>query len=206
MKQHRAEKRKTAELIPYVNNPRQHPEKQVNQIASSIKEFGFTNPILIDDDNGVVAGHGRLLAAQKLDIAEVPVVVLEGLTESQRKAYVIADNQIALNSGWDDEVLRIEVDRLSELDVDIDSLGFDDDFLSDLLFDSNSESIFPDLASGEKEPYQKKTFTLHDEQVAIIDDAVMLARTNPLSDNSLNDNSNGNAIAFICDDWLKNNG
>jgi hypothetical protein len=198
--------RKSGDLIPYVNNSRTHSDQQVQQVASSIKEFGFTNPILIDEDSGIIAGHGRLMAAQKLGLDEVPTITLEGLTEAQRKAYVIADNQLAMNAGWDFEALRIEVDRLSELDVDIDLLGFDDDFLNDLLFDSNSESIFPDLASGEKEPYQKKTFTLHDEQVAIIDDAVMLARTNPLSDSSLNDNSNGNAIAYICDDWLKNNG
>ena len=198
--------RKSGDLIPYINNSRTHSDNQVQQVASSIKEFGFTNPILIDEGDGIIAGHGRLMAAQKLGLDEVPTITLEGLTEAQRKAYVIADNQLAMNAGWDFEALRIEVDRLSELDVDIDLLGFDDDFLNDLLFDSNSESIFPDLASGEKEPYQKKTFTLHDEQVAIIDDAVMLARTNPLSDSSLNDNSNGNAIAFICDDWLKNNG
>ncbi len=198
--------REPGDLIPYINNSRTHSDHQVQQVASSIKEFGFTNPILIDEGDGIIAGHGRLMAAQKLGLDEVPTITLEGLTEAQRKAYVIADNQLAMNAGWDFEALRIEVDRLSELDVDIDLLGFDDDFLNDLLFDSNSESIFPDLASGEKEPYQKKTFTLHDEQVAIIDDAVMLARTNPLSDSSLNDNSNGNAIAFICDDWLKNNG
>ena len=198
--------RKSGDLIPYINNSRTHSDNQVQQVASSIKEFGFTNPILIDEGDGIIAGHGRLMAAQKLGLDEVPTITLEGLTEAPRKAYGIADNQLAMNAGWDFEALRIEVDRLSELDVDIDLLGFDDDFLNDLLFDSNSESIFPDLASGEKEPYQKKTFTLHDEQVAIIDDAVMLARTNPLSDSSLNDNSNGNAIAFICDDWLKNNG
>ena len=200
------EYKSTGELVPYVNNSRTHSEQQVQQVAASIKEFGFTNPILIDHDGGIIAGHGRLQAAQLLSLDEVPTITLEGLTEAQRKAYVIADNQLAMNAGWDFEALRIEVDRLSELDVDIDLLGFDDDFLNDLLFDSDSESIFPDIASGEKEPYQKKTFTLHDEQVAIIDDAVMLARTNPLSDSSLNDNSNGNAIAFICDDWLKNNG
>lgn len=200
------EYKSTGELVPYVNNSRTHSEQQVQQVAASIKEFGFTNPILIDHDGGIIAGHGRLQAAQLLSLDEVPTITLEGLTEAQRKAYVIADNQLAMNAGWDFEALRIEVDRLSELDFDIDLFGFDDDFLNDLLFDSDSESIFPDIASGEKEPYQKKTFTLHDEQVAIIDDAVMLARTNPLSDSSLNDNSNGNAIAFICDDWLKNNG
>jgi hypothetical protein len=92
---------KVTDLIPYVNNSRTHSEEQVKQIAASIKEFGFTNPILIDENKGVIAGHGRLLAAGKLALAEVPTIVLEGLTEAQRKAYVIADNKLALNAGWD---------------------------------------------------------------------------------------------------------
>ena len=120
-------------LIPYVNNSRTHDNNQVKQIASSIKEFGFTNPILIDEDNGIIAGHGRLLAADLLGMDEVPTITLKGLTEAQRKAYVIADNQLALNAGWDLNSLKVELDRLAELDFDIDLLGFDDDFLSSLL-------------------------------------------------------------------------
>ena len=120
-------------LIPYVNNSRTHDNNQVKQIASSIKEFGFTNPILIDEDNGIIAGHGRLLAADLLGMDEVPTITLKGLTEAQRKAYVIADNQLALNAGWDLDSLKVELDRLAELDFDIDLLGFDDDFLSSLL-------------------------------------------------------------------------
>jgi len=120
-------------LIPYVNNSRTHDNNQVKQIASSIKEFGFTNPILIDEDNGIIAGHGRLLAADLLGMDEVPTITLKGLTEAQRKAYVIADNQLALNAGWDLNSLKVELDRLAELDFDVDLLGFDDDFLSSLL-------------------------------------------------------------------------
>jgi len=120
-------------LIPYVNNSRTHDNNQVEQIASSIKEFGFTNPVLIDEDNGIIAGHGRLLAADLLGLDEVPTITLEGLTEAQRKAYVIADNQLALNAGWDLDSLKVEIDRLTELDFDVDLLGFDDDFLSSLL-------------------------------------------------------------------------
>ena len=120
-------------LIPYVNNSRTHDNNQVKQIASSIKEFGFTNPILIDEDNGIIAGHGRLLAADLLGMDEVPTITLKGLTEAQRKAYVIADNQLALSAGWDLDSLKVELDRLAELDFDIDLLGFDDDFLSSLL-------------------------------------------------------------------------
>jgi len=88
--------RKTSDLIPYVNNSRTHSEEQTTQIASSIKEFGFTNPVLIDKDGGLIAGHGRILAAQKLNLDEVPCIVLDGLTEAQKKAYIIADNQLPL--------------------------------------------------------------------------------------------------------------
>ena len=124
---------KRDQLIPYINNSRTHDARQVKQIASSIKEFGFTNPLLIDEDGGIIAGHGRLLAADLLGIDEVPTITLVGLTEAQRKAYVIADNQLALNAGWDLDTLKVELDRLTELDFDVDLLGFDDDFLSSLL-------------------------------------------------------------------------
>ena len=131
---------KRDQLIPYVNNSRTHDNNQVKQIASSIKEFGFTNPLLIDEDGGIIAGHGRLLAADLLGIDEVPTITLVGLTEAQRKAYVIADNQLALNAGWDLDTLKVELDRLTELDFDIDLLGFDDDFLSSFL-DEPSEGL-----------------------------------------------------------------
>mgnify|MGYP003647422723 FL=1 len=131
---------KRDQLIPYVNNSRTHDSSQVKQIASSIKEFGFTNPLLIDEDGGIIAGHGRLLAADLLGIDQVPTITLVGLTEAQRKAYVIADNQLALNAGWDLDTLKVELDRLTELDFDIDLLGFDDDFLSSFL-DEPSEGL-----------------------------------------------------------------
>ena len=197
--------RATGDLIPYVNNSRTHSEAQVQQVAASIKEFGFTNPILIDESDGIIAGHGRLLAAQKLKLDEVPTITLKGLTEAQRKAYVIADNQLALNSGWDYEALRIEVDRIAELDFDISLLGFDDDFLDDLLIDGDAVVDFPEMDDGDKEPFQQITYTLHDEQAEIVRSAVTLARTNPVVDTGLNDNANGNAIALICEQWLNAN-
>ena len=101
-------------LIPYINNSRTHSDKQVTEIASSIKEFGFTNPVLIDKENTIIAGHGRLLASKKLGLKEVPTILLENLTEAQKKAYIIADNKLALNAGWDEELLSIE---LKELDI-----------------------------------------------------------------------------------------
>ena len=115
----------TGELIPYVNNSRTHSELQIQQVASSIKEFGFTNPILIDEEGGVIAGHGRLLAAQMMNYGDVPTITLKGLTDSQRKAYVIADNRIAMNSGWDDEMLKVELESLTESEFNLDILGWD---------------------------------------------------------------------------------
>lgn len=127
-------------LIPYVNNSRTHSEEQINQICSSIKEFGFTNPLLIDDDGGIIAGHGRLLAAKKLGLKEVPTITLTGLTEAQKKAYVIADNQLALNAGWNEELLKIEIENLIELDFDVELLGFDEKFLNSLLGEDDSDT------------------------------------------------------------------
>ena len=115
------------ELIPYARNSRTHSEEQVLQIASSIREFGFNNPVLIDQDGGIIAGHGRVLAARKIGINEVPTIELSHLTETQKKAYVIADNKIALNAGWDEEMLKLELEELRLADFDIDLTGFTDE-------------------------------------------------------------------------------
>ena len=123
----------TAKLVPYARNARTHSDAQVAQIAASIVEFGFTNPILAGGDGVIVAGHGRLAAAQKLGLEIVPVVVLEHLTPTQRRALVIADNRIAENAGWDDAMLRIELESLQLEGFDIDLTGFDADALSELL-------------------------------------------------------------------------
>lgn len=112
-------------LIPYSRNSRTHSDAQVAQIAASIKEFGFTNPILVDEQGGIIAGHGRVMAARKLSMAQVPTIELAGLSEAQRRAYIIADNKLALNAGWDDEMLRVEFDALKELDFDLALTGFD---------------------------------------------------------------------------------
>jgi len=121
-----------SDLIPYANNARTHSDEQVTQIASSIKEFGFNNPILIDKDNGVIAGHGRLEAAKKLGYKEVPTIKLEHLTDTQRKAFILADNRIALNSGWDTTLLSLELKEL-DTELDLTSLGFDAKELAALL-------------------------------------------------------------------------
>jgi len=124
--------KKISELIPYVNNSRTHNDLQVAQIAASIREFGFTNPVLIDDKNNLIAGHGRLMAARKLEMTEVPCIVLVGLSDTKRKALIIADNQLALNAGWDLDILKLEINALGEEDFDIDLLGFDEKFLASL--------------------------------------------------------------------------
>ena len=130
---------KTDSLIPYARNSRTHSKDQVAQIACSIQEFGFTNPVLIDGENGIIAGHGRIMAAQKLGLAEVPCIRLDHLTETQRKAYVIADNKLALNSKWDEAMLGLELAELRELDFDLNMIGFDGDYDNTPSFEVESD-------------------------------------------------------------------
>ena len=127
------ETRLVADLIPYAANSRTHSDAQVAQIAASIKEFGWTNPILVSGDDTIIAGHGRLMAARKLALVEVPVIVLDHLSKSQQRALVIADNQLALNAGWNMDMLKAEIEDLQLEDFDLNILGFDDKFLDGLL-------------------------------------------------------------------------
>jgi DNA modification methylase len=120
-------------LIPYARNSRTHSDEQVAQVAASIREFGFTNPVLIDEQGGIIAGHGRVLAARKLGLTEIPCLTLAGLSEAQKRAYVIADNKLALNAGWDEDLLALEIKDLQGLDFDLDLLGFDAGELDELL-------------------------------------------------------------------------
>src|SRR5271163_2832890 len=120
-------------LIPWARNPRTHSDAQVAQIAASIAEFGFNNPILVDTNAGIIAGHGRLLAARRLGLTEVPVIVLDHLTDAQKRAYIIADNQLALNAGWDEELLRGELAELQQEGLNLDLIGFEDEELARLL-------------------------------------------------------------------------
>lgn len=122
-------------LIPYARNSRTHSDSQVAQIAASIKEFGFTNPVLIDGDGGIIAGHGRVMAARKLKLAEVPCIRLGHLTETQKRAYVIADNKLAMNSGWDNEMLKLEFAELTDEGFDLDLIGFSEEELAEILKD-----------------------------------------------------------------------
>ena len=113
------------DLIPYINNARTHSDSQVSQIAASIKEFDFNNPVLSDGKNGIISGHGRILAAKKLGLETVPVIELSHLSEIQKRAYILAENKLAENAGWDDELVQVELEALSAEDFDISLTGFD---------------------------------------------------------------------------------
>lgn len=141
-------------LIPYANNARTHDELQVSQIAASIAEFGFVNPILVGDDHIIVAGHGRLMAAQQLGLESVPVIVLGHLSETQRRALVIADNKIAANAGWDESLLKLELSDLQDIGFDLDVIGFSDEELDELLGvdDESGETDEDQVPEVEDEP------------------------------------------------------
>ena len=137
----KVERRNIKSIIPYARNSRTHSDEQVAQIAASIKEWGFTNPILVDVDGEIIAGHGRLLAAQKLGLDEVPCITAVGWSDAQKKAYVIADNKLALNAGWDNDMLSIEFAELKDMDFDLGLTGFDADELAKLLQEPEQEGL-----------------------------------------------------------------
>lgn len=128
-----------SKLVPYINNARTHSPEQVTKLRSSLREFGFVNPVIIDRDYGIIAGHGRVMAAKEEGIEEVPCVFVDYLTEAQKKAYIIADNRFAQDAGWDEELLRIEIEALQGMDFDVGLTGFNDDEIADL-FDGNGKS------------------------------------------------------------------
>jgi len=140
----RVERRPVSGLVPYARNARTHSPEQVAQIAASIREWGWTVPVLVDETGGIIAGHGRVLAAQKLGIAEIPVMVAAGWTEAQKRAYVLADNKLALNAGWDNELLKVELQDLQSLGFEVPLIGFGEDELAALLADKSSGLTDPD--------------------------------------------------------------
>ena len=146
------EQRALEALIPYARNSRTHSDAQVAQIAASIREFGFTNPVLVDKDGGIIAGHGRVMAARKLGLKDVPCIALGHLTDAQKRAYVIADNKLALNAGWDEELLAVEFSDLLSEGFDLELTGF-----------APGETSTPDFAPGTEEDQgrldQKKPVT-----------------------------------------------
>ena len=121
-------------LVPYVNNARTHSPEQINKLRSSLREFGFVNPVIIDGNNGIIAGHGRVMAAKEEGISEVPCVLADYLTEAQKKAYILADNRFAQDAGWDEELLRLEIEALQGENFDVMLTGFEEQEIADLCF------------------------------------------------------------------------
>jgi ParB-like chromosome segregation protein Spo0J len=196
----KTERRPVAELIPYARNARTHSDEQVAQIAASIKEWGWTTPVLVDEDGGIIAGHGRIMAARKLGLVDVPVMVAKGWSEAQKRAYVLADNQLAVNAGWNAELLSTELKGLGELGFDLGLLGFAD---LDALAVSPLDDL-PELPSGDKSPFRQMTFTLHDDQAEQVSAALAAAKNMGAFVDGQNENSNGNALARICETFLTN--
>ena len=158
----------TASLIPYARNAKKHDATQVAKLAGSIREFGFNNPVLIDKDNGIIAGHGRVLAAQSLALEKIPCIRLGHLTDTQRKAYILADNRLAeIGGGWDEEMLKLELADLAALDVDVAEIGFEETELPEINFQPGTEADQGKLDQLEpknvKCPHCGKTFDAREQ-------------------------------------------
>jgi hypothetical protein len=190
---------KVSEIIPYARNARQHNAAQIAQIAASIREFGFTNPVLVDESLTLIAGHGRLSAAQLLGLDTIPAIRIDGLTDTQKQALRLADNKLALNAGWDDDLVRTELAELRDIGFDLALTGFGDDELAALFaLDDIELQQLPPLPNGDRNPFQQMTFTLHDDQVETVKAALDVAKERG-GFGGPNENSNGNALARICE-------
>tara|TARA_R110000868_G_scaffold25120_4_gene98157 strand:+ start:989 stop:1585 length:597 start_codon:yes stop_codon:yes gene_type:complete len=160
----------TEDLIPYARNSRTHSAEQVAQIAASIREFGWTNPVLIDGENGIIAGHGRVLAAHKLGETQVPTIELSHMSDTQKRAYIIADNKLALNAGWDSEMLALEIEDLKDAGFDLDVLGFDSSELNNaavdysVLDDNEIDDELDEMAKGVRKAIQIEFEPQHYEE------------------------------------------
>lgn len=144
------------DLIPYARNSKIHDETNVNLIAGSIKSFGFNNPVLLDGENGIIAGHGRVLAAKKLGMKQIPTIELQGLSETEKRAYIITDNRLTEKSEWDKDMLGLELADLKALNIDLDSIGFNESEVEELL---GAESEFPEI--DDRDAPLTKTFTVN---------------------------------------------
>jgi site-specific DNA-methyltransferase (adenine-specific) len=185
--------KKVDELIPYINNPRKNDDA-VDKVASSIKHFGFKVPIVIDQQNEIVAGHTRLKAAKKLGIKEVPCIVADDLDDNQIKAFRLADNKVSEAAAWDDELLGIEMFSIN--DIDLKEFGFN-------VFNEEDFGTSFELRDGDKEPFQQMTFTLSDQQAEEIKKALSLAKDNNDVETYGNENGNGNALYRIVAEWAE---
>jgi ParB-like chromosome segregation protein Spo0J len=190
-----------ARLIPYARNARTHTPEQIKQIAASMREWGWTIPVLADEAGMIIAGHARVSAAEINGYEEAPVMVARGWSEAKKRAYVLADNKLAMNAGWNEEMLGVELLELRDLGFHMPVIGFDQNELDGLMREV-AEAGYPELPEGDRAPYQQVTFTLHDEQVKIVQAAVTAAKERGPFEGSLNDNANGNALTRICEAYL----
>jgi hypothetical protein len=193
------ERRPVAGLVPSARNARTHSDEQVSQIAASIREWGWTMPVLVDDAGVLIAGHGRVLAARQLELQTVPVMVARGWTEEQKNAYRVADNKLGLNAGWDEQLLSGE---LIGITPDLRALvGFSAEELRALSI-GVGEVEFPDIPAGERGDFRAMNFTLHKDQLDVIEAALRAAKAKGPFDGP-NPNSNGNALARVCGSYLE---
>lgn len=191
-------------VIPYARNPRKNADA-VDKVAASLREFGFRQPIVTDENLTVIVGHTRLLAAKKLSLTQVPVHIAEGLTAAQIKAYRIADNRVGEEAEWDNALLAVEIGDLKDEGYDLSLTGLSELQLTDLMPDVKPLAEMPELASGDREPIQQMTFVLHDEQARQVKAAIEAAHR--LGDyDSPNENRNGNALARICETFVSTHG
>ena len=192
-------------LVPYARNAREHNAKQVAQIRASFREFGTLNPCLVDEDYTLLAGHGRLLAAQEEGLAELPCVIVRGLTEAQKKAYRLADNKIAENSDWDAGMLGVEIADLQGLGVDPTVMGFDVAELAELFPPEHDEDQYGEaftLDDGDKKPFQQISLTLHDKQAELLLAAIdHVYACDEVHETFGNENKNGNGIYEVVRQW-----
>ena len=191
-------------LIPYAGNPRKN-DHAVEAVAAAIKRFGFRVPVLAKSDGSLIDGHLRVKAAKRLDLAEVPVVLCDDLTEADIKALRISINRMAELAEWDSDLLAAELEGLATEGFEMEDMGFDEKALGELGQFSAEEVALPELASGDRQPFQQKTFTLHDEQAEEIDAAIAKAKEMGHGQSAVNENSNGNALAFICQSFNRAN-
>jgi ParB-like chromosome segregation protein Spo0J len=189
-------------LIPYARNARTHTPEQVKQIAASMREWGWTIPVLADEEGGIIAGHARVMAAELNQYTEAPVMIARGWSDAKKRAYVLADNKLAMNAGWNEELLGVELLELRDAGFDMPVIGFDASELDGLMREV-AEAGYPVLPEGDRAPYQQITFLLHDEQVKTVQAAVSAAKQRGPFEDTQNDNANGNALARICERYLE---
>jgi len=192
-------RRPISELMPSARNVRLHSDEQIEQIVASISEWGWTMPILIDEAGSIIAGHGRVLAAEQLGIDQVPTMVARGWSDEQKRAYLIADNKLTMNGAWDEALLRIELNDLAQLGFS-DLTGFSEAELREMGVGVEALGGMPILADGERSPFQQMTFVLHETQAELVAKAIERASLalGPPSEADENKNQNGNALAEIC--------